>query len=258
MSEHAVKTSIGLFRIVDREGSHIVLTNEEFHDIIKIARIYRDDVKRFSKENADIKIRIQELRDTLTSLHSKLDSAETTIRELSRLKDALEQESASYKEEIASVKEALNHAEALNINLKRICRERANQARGLPRAADGYIVLMSREWREKAMDGSLIRGYKTTIQTPIAASVDDAVAKKEIYDALMNGVLADLGIYYCEPVNGRMKAQADVLTVYRRVYAANYKSGYWETTFYTNGSIKVPESRTPVPPKKKRNGGKQK
>ena len=258
MSEHAVKTSIGLFRIVDREGSHIVLTNEEFHDIIEIARIYRDDVKRFSRENADIKTRIQELRDTLTSLHSKLDSAETTIRELSRLKDALEQETSSYKEEIASVKKALDHAEALNTNLKRICRERANQARGLPRAADGYIVLTSREIRERAQDGSPIRGYKTAIQSPISASTEAAVAKKEIYDTLMDGVLADLGIFYCEPVNGRMKTQVDVLTVYRRTYVANYKTGLWEINIFTNGPIKVPESRTPVPPKKKRNGGKQK
>ena len=258
MSEHAVKTSIGLFRIVDREGSHIVLTNEEFHDIIKIARIYRDDVKRFSKENADIKIRIQELRDTLTSLHSKLDSAETTIKELSRLKDALEQETSSYKEEIASVKEALDHAEALNTNLKRICRERANQARGLPRAADGYIVLTSREIRERAQDGSLIRGYKTAIQTPINASTEDAVAKKEIYDTLMNGVFADLGIYHCEPVNGRMKTQVDVLTVYRRTYVANYKTGLWEINLFTNGPITVPENRIPVQPQKRRNGGKEK
>lgn len=258
MSEHAVKTSIGLFRIVDREGSHIVLTNEEFHDIIEIARIYRDDVKRFSRENADIKTRIQELRDTLTSLHSKLDSAETTIRELSRLKDALEQETSSYKEEIASVKKALDHAEALNTNLKRICRERANQARGLPRAADGYIVLTSREIRERAQDNSLIRGYKTAIQTPLSANIQDIVAKKQIYDTLINGVLADLGVFYCEPVNGRLKTAVDVLTAYRMTYAANYRSGFWEVTVYTNGAISVPENRTPAPPLKRRNGGKQK
>lgn len=258
MSEHAVRTATGSFRIVEGDGSHIVLTNKEYHDTVKIARMYRDDVKRFSKENTDIKRRLQELNKTLASLQSKLDSDEASVKELSRQKGTFEQETLSYKKEIASLREALDHAEALNVNLKRICRERANQARGLPRAADGYIVLMSREWREKAMDGSLIRGYKTTIQTPIAASIDDAVAKREIYDTLMNGVLADLGIYYCEPVNGRIKSQVDVLTVYRRVYAANFKAGYWEATIYTNGPITVPENRTPIPPQKRRNGGKQK
>ena len=258
MSEHAVRTATGSFRIVDRDGSHIVMTNEEYHDIVEVTRMFRDDVKRFSRENTDLKRRLQEIGDTLTSLQSKLDSAGITIKELSRQKGALEQDAASYKEEIESLEGDLSHAEALNTNLKRICRERANQARGLPRAADGYIVLMSREWREKAQDGSLIKGYKTTIQTPLNASTDDAVAKKEIYDTLMNGVLADLGISYCEPVNGRMKSAVDVLTVYRRTYAANYKTGFWEVTVYTNGAISVPENRTPAQPQKRRNGGKQK
>lgn len=258
MSEHAIRTATGSFRIIDGDGSHIVLTNEEFHDIVKISRMYRDDVKHFSKENTDLKIKLAGFGDTLASLQSKLDSAEMTIRKLSRQKGTLEQEVASYKEEIESLKRELSHAEALNTNLRRICRERANQARGLPRAADGYIVLTSREIRERAQDGSPIRGYKTAIQSPISASTEAAVAKKEIYDTLMDGVLADLGIFYCEPVNGRMKTQVDVLTVYRRTYVANYKTGLWEINICTNGPITVPENRTPVQTQKRRNGGKGK
>ena len=210
---HAVKTSIGSYKIVEGEGTHVIMSNEDLHETVKISRMLRDDIQHFSRESVDLHCKLQEDLKTIKSLKSELAVAKGTIKELSEQKDDLERSISTLKEELTKLKDDLAHAESLNKNLKRICRERANQSRGLQKNSDGYVVLVSQEWREKAQNGQLIRGYKTQIQSPHDASMDDETAKRQIFDDLIEGVLADLGCPYYEQVNGRPAEPIDDMSM---------------------------------------------
>ena len=251
---HAIRLSTGEFRVVESKGTHVVMTNEAFHDYVNVSRMLRDDIRRFTKESVELHRRISDDAEMISSLRAKLAAVEGTSKELSRQKDALEQSVASIKEELAKLRDDLAHAESLNKNLKRICRERANQVRGIPKNSDGYVVLVSQEWREKAQNGRLIRGYKTQIQSPHDASMDDETAKKQIFEDLVDGVLADLGCPYYEQVNGRPAEPIDEMSMYRYIYTADYRSGLWLVTIYTSGPLKVPPHRRPQQKPRNRGG----
>ena len=255
---HAVKTSIGSYKIVDGDGTHVIMTREEYHDYVNISRMLRDDIQRFSRKSVDLHRKLQEDLKTIESLKSELAVAEGTIKELSEQKGALERSISTLKEELAKLTDDLTHAEALNVNLRRICRERAHQARGLLKNSDGYVVLVSQEWREKAQDSRLIRGYKSTIQSPYDAGMDDETAKRQIFEDLVNGVLADLGCPYYEQVNGRPKEPIEEMSMYRWIYTADYRSGsgFWTVTIYTSGPLQVPPHLRP-PQKHRNQGGNQ-
>ncbi len=254
---HAVKTSLGSYRIVDGDGTYVIMDNDEFHDYVKISRMLRDDIRRFSRESVDLHSKLQDDIKTIDSLRSQLSVSEEKIKELSLQKDDLEQSISTLKEELTELKDDLAHAESLNKNLKRICRERANQARGLSKNDDGYIVLVSQEWREKAQNGQLIRGYKSVIQTPYDAGMDATTAKRQIFDDLIDGVLTDLGCLYYEKVNGRPAEPIEVMSMYRLIFTADYRSsGLWLITIYTTGSLTVPPHRRPLQ-KRRKQGGNQ-
>ena len=250
---HVIRTSSGAFRVVESKGTHVVMTNEAFHDYVNVSRMLRDDIRRFTKESVELHRRISDDAEMISSLRAKLAAVEGTSKELSRQKDALEQSVASIKEELAKLRDDLAHAESLNKNLKRICRERANQVQGLPKSSDGYTVLISQEWREKAQNGQLIRGYKSVIQSPHDAGMDDETAKRQIFEDLVNGVLADLGCPYYEQVNGRPAEPIEELSMYRWVFTADYRVGLWTVSIYTSGPLKVPPHRRP--PRKQRTQG---
>ena len=258
---HAIRLSTGEFRVVESKGTHVVMTNEAFHDYVNVSRMLRDDIRRFTKESVELHRRISDDAEMISSLRAKLAAVEGTSKELSRQKDALEQSVASIKEELAKLRDDLAHAESLNKNLKRICRERANQARGLPKSSsDGYLVLIEQEWRERTSSTSsttrqVIRGYKTVIQTPLDAGMDAETAKKQIFDDLINGVLADLGCPYYEQVNGRPAEPIEEMSMYRWVFTADFRSTFWNITIYTSGPLKVPPHRRP-PQKQRNQGGK--
>lgn len=252
---HAIKTSLGSYKVVDGDGTHVIMESEEFHDVVKVSRMLRDDIKHFTNENVTLHRQISDDAQIIGSLKSKLATVEKTAKELSRQKDELEQSVASIKDELAKLTDDLAHAESLNKNLKRICRERANQVRGIPKNSDGYVVLVSQEWREKAQNGQLIRGYKTTIQSPHDAGMDDETAKRQIFDDLVNGVLADLGCPYYEQINGKPAEPIEEMSMYRLIFTADYRSG-WLVTIYTTGPLKVPPHRRP-PQKQRNQGGNQ-
>ena len=251
---HVIRTSTGAFRAVEgKETTHVVMTNKEFHDYVNISRMLRDDIRHFSSENVKLHRKISDNAEKIASLQSQLANASETAKQLSRQKDELEQSVASIKKDLAKAKYALAHAESLNINLKRICRERANQARNLPKSSD-YTVLVSHEWREKCQTGPLIRGFKTTIQSPYDAGMDDVTAKRQIFEDLINGVLADLGCPYYEQVNGRPKEPIEEMSMYRWVFTADFRSTFWNITIYTSGPLKVPPHRRPQQKPRNRGG----
>ena len=87
--------------------------------------------------------------------------------------------------------------------------------------------------------------------------MDDDDSKKQIFEDLINGVLADLGCPYYEQVNGRPAEPIEEMScMYRWVYTADYRSTFWIITIYTTGPLKVPPHRRP-PQKQRNQGGKQ-
>ena len=252
--KHAVKTTLGAYRVINCDGTHVVMSNEEFHDIAEISRMLKSDLQRLGKESVTLHRKISDDSEMISSLQSKLATVEETAKEISRKKDDLEKSFAAIKKEYENLKDDLAHAESLNMNLRRICRERANQARDLPKSSDGYVVLVSQEWREKAQNGQLIRGYKTQIQSPHDASMDDETAKRQIFEDLISVVLADLGCVYYEKVNGRPAEPIEELSMYRWIYTADYRTGFWMVTIYTTGPLIVPPHRRPQQKPRNRGG----
>ena len=140
---HAIKTSLGSYKNVDGDGTHVIMTSEEYHDYVKISRMLRDDIRRFSRESVDLHSKLQDDIKTIDSLRSQLSVSEEKIKELSRQKDELEQSITTLREEITKLTDDLAYAESLNVNLKRICRERANQARGLSKTRTDTLFFIA-------------------------------------------------------------------------------------------------------------------
>ena len=190
----------------------------------------------------------------------------------------------SQKEQLEKVKAELRNEEILNVNLLRIMRERANQARGIrpKKNHDGYIVLGSRQWTEKyteevwdseehaekygngeyrshaikqgylRLEKKMVNTWRSIIQTPYSASLPvepvRARVKKEI-----GKVSADIGVeYHIDEANKDNCHDWQIPDyeecanmLYRAQYSANYKAGFWELTIYTTKSLRVPENRCP-------------
>ena len=159
---------------------------------------------------------------------------------------------------------AKEQAEALNHNLKRIARERANSDRGLPpKSHTGYIPLRTdqvperytiyhdyAEWRkehpiisrdffeaETPMEALV---WRTHIQTPYVSSLPAYLAEAEILSDLTGGILAGWGCQYWQPTdqNGvfRLWQSMDGTTVcglFHWRFMCDYRVGYWGVTLYT-------------------------
>ena len=145
--------------------------------------------------------------------------------------------------QIKAAEEKTAKERLLNENLLRICRERANQRRGITpkRTHDGYLVLSAREWSERTAGGRA-RAWRTTIQTPYDASLPEAGVIPRIVADLKGGVLQDIG---CSGIadDGRYPVAADRCMMYRGTFGADYRSGFWLVTIFTNKQLTVPVER---------------
>ena len=236
-----------------------------------------------ARQEADARRRTdRELTEHKRKVNAQADSI---IAEARREVEVCELVIESQKEQLEKVKAELRNEKSLNTNLVRIMRERANQARGIrpKKNHDGYIVLGSRQWTEKyteevwdseeharkygndeyrmhaikqgylRLEKKMANTWRSTMQTPYSASLPvepvRARVKKEI-----GKVFADIGVeYHSDEANKGTcydwplrdhRECANVL--YRAQYSANYKTGFWELTFYTTKSLHVPENRYPV------------
>ena len=259
----------------------------------KIQRL-REQIARFRKEaevarsdaarqEVDARRRIdRELTDHKRKVDAQADSIVAKAR---REVEVCELVIESQKEQLKKVEAELRNEEILNVNLVRIMRERANQARGIrhKKNHDGYIVLGSRQWTEKYMEEvwdseehaekygngeyhghaikqgylrlekKMVNTWRSIIQTPYSASLPvepvRARVKKEI-----GKVSADIGVeYHIDETNKdnchdwQIPDYEECANVlYRAQYSANYKTGFWELTIYTTKSIQVPENRLPI------------
>ena len=271
----------------DPEVTEVRLTADEFQRLREqIARFRKEaEVARSDAARQEVDARRRIDRE-LTDHKRKVDAqADSIVAKARREVEVCELVIESQKEQLKKVKAELRNEEILNVNLVRIMRERANQARGIrhKKNHDGYIVLGSRQWTEKyteevwdseehaekygngeyhghaikqgylRLEKKMVNTWRSIIQTPYSASLPvepvRARVKKEI-----GKVSADIGVeYHIDETNKdnchdwQIPDYEECANVlYRAQYSANYKTGFWELTIYTTKSLRVPENRCPV------------
>ena len=135
---------------------------------------------------------------------------------------------------------------ALNANLLRISRERANADRGLrpKKVHTGYVVVTSSEKEVRYRGGRnkllTAKVWETVLQSPYSADFTESQARQLIEENLLtkeNGLLADVGITLIfrgssyenliEMENWK-EIKATHNTLFSRQLRANYRAGYWE------------------------------
>ena len=271
----------------DPEVTEVRLTADEFQRLREqIARFRKEaEVARSDAARQEVDARRRIDRE-LTDHKRKVDAqADSIVAEARREVEVCELVIESQKEQLEKVKAELRNEKSLNVNLLRIMRERANQARGIrpKKNHDGYIVLGSRQWTEKyteevwdseehaekygngeyrshavkqgylRLEKKIVNTWRSIIQTPYSASLPvepvRARVKKEI-----GKVSADIGVeYHIDETNKDNCYDWQIPDyeecanmLYRAQYSANYKTGFWELTIYTTKSLRVPENRCPV------------
>ena len=214
---------------LDGECTHVIQTRQEYEMLLN----QRDRAKR-EKEEAE----------------------RTAAREITRVK----QEAAHEADRAAQMAQAqiddllqverktaeIADQRALNANLLRISRERANADRGLrpKKVHTGYVVVMSseKEIRYKTGRNKLLTAkvWETVLQSPYSVDFTESQARQLIEEDLLerkNGLLADVGItLICsgssyenliETENWK-EIKAAHNTLFSRQLRANYRAGYWE------------------------------
>ena len=261
--EYVKKSSLGGFRTCEeKDATHILQTQDEYSEMISIATMYRDNSriteakeKKAREKWSGLQSENRKLLEEVSSLRRQLSHCSQGAQRAS----ALEKEKLALQDRITNLEEAVKQAERLNRNLLRICTERSNADRNVrpKKQHDGYLVLQSREWRERLLDKSILCTWKSVIQTPYDASMEPEIAESKIFRDLVDHVLGDLGVRRYVPAdeNGRCplpekRASDNVLYCWR--FNADYRSGYWSVIIYTiNPLVVSPERRAKQHQKRK-------
>lgn len=213
---------------LDGECTHVIQTRQEYEMLLN----QRDRAKR-EKEEAERAAAREISRVKQEAAHEADRAAQ---RAQAQIDDLLVERKTA---EIADQR-------ALNANLLRISRERANADRGLrpKKVHTGYVVVMSseKEIRYKTGRNKLLTAkvWETVLQSPYSVDFTESQARQLIEEDLLarkNGLLADVGItMICsgssyenliETENWK-EIKAAHNTLFSRQLRANYRVGYWE------------------------------
>ena len=213
----------------DQECSHVIQTKQEYETLL-------DQHNRAKRE--------------------KEETERAAAREISRVKqeaaheaDRAAQRAQAQIDDLLQVERKtaeIADQRALNANLLRISRERANADRGLrpKKVHTGYVVVMSseKEIRYKTGRNKLLTAkvWETVLQSPYSVDFTESQARQLIEEDLLtrkNGLLAEVGITLICHGNGyealteaenwkEIKFLHNAL--FSRQLRANYRAGYWE------------------------------
>ena len=215
---------------LDGECTHVIQTRQEYEMLLN----QRDRAQR-EKEEAERAATREITRVKQEAAHEADRAAQMAQAQIDDLLQQVERKTA----EIADQR-------ALNANLLRILRERANADRGLrpKKVHTGYVVVMSseKEIRYKTGRNKLLTAkvWETVLQSPYSVDFTESQARQLIEEDLLarkNGLLADVGItMICsgssyenliETENWK-EIKAAHNTLFSRQLRANYRVGYWE------------------------------
>ncbi len=250
--EYVKKQAFGGIRTCGKdEATHVLQTVSDYGEMIEIASMYRDLSRAAEKREKKTKEKYNTLQLENTKLRENNSSLRDQIAMLSQeIKRAkiLEREKEELTDRIAELEAEVEQERSLNRNLLRISRERANADRKITpkKQHDGYLVIESREWRERRPDKGTIRTWRSIIQTPFDASMEPDVAEKQIFDDLIDFVLTSIGCdkYVLPEENGKLyNTEDDENVLYFWHYGADYRSGYWNVFIYTTKPLIVTPDR---------------
>ena len=263
---YAKMLKTGNFKMVsgDQNPEYALLTLREYENV----RSNSERVDTLSQQLAEKESELQKLQTSANNCKKQLEKEKEAHRKAYvqlRLQEHLHTCCHDSMDLQAELRE---QAEALNQNLRRVCRERANATRGLTpkKQLDGYIVLKSDQALERVSLETLgekktfgqpsfrdIPIWRTTIQTPYDASIPYEVIQPEILrDLFGTGILKEMGCMQMqtEDKNGEFRIWKDsdgspICGAYRWSFSANLRAGFWEILLYTTQALVIPAHRNP-------------
>lgn len=183
---------------------------------------------------------------------------------------ALQEEKEALEDELNNERESVQRYAALNENLLRINRERANAARGLQPKKEhtGYAVLSSNEYLQRYKDDyknwKELLLWETRMQSPWSTDMPAAEVRELIEEELYKSIGGALGLEYRYPGDGFEKLAADrewkeerekSNVVFSVHLCADYRAGYWESVLrHTKPLSAVPEEMQPKKKNAPKNG----
>lgn len=250
--EYVKRSSLGVIKKCEEgDASHVIQTPAEYKELLEIAKMYRDELHHAELQNKDLKEKYSSLQKKVEKMQGEKERFATQVQELEvQIKENRKMYSERINElgqKIAEREEAVRQAQKLNENLRRICRERANSDRNITpkKQHDGYLVVQTREWRERTPDRRVKCTWRSVLQSPYDASISPDVVEPRIFKDLIDNVLTDIGCnHYVAPEdNGVYTNEEDGSVMYCWRYSADYKSGYWCVIIYTTRPLIVPVER---------------
>ena len=220
---------------------------------------------KIAKSIKDANQKLAKVSETARNASQRLQTAQAIEKSNEvREKDLKAREDAYTVREqnVVEREQAISGQLASAQNVYRIMRERANAARGITpkKQHDGYLVLSSRQWKERY--SAIVNGKKTQYSANIWKSVletpyDVALAVDQIGKRIENDlrtIMNDIGCHcmVSDKDNGRYKVSMEKIenskeknVLYKWDFVANFRSGLWQLEIYTTQGLTVPESRRP-------------
>ena len=216
----------------DPECTHVILTLKEYDKLLQ------------EKARAE-----QETRDTKYDAERAIDKAKRDASYTAqKAAEEARQTVAGIESALAAEKADSAHQRALNANLLRISRERANADRKLKPKKEhtGYVVVLSEETDHQYKDGNRhvrrVLLWKTVIQSPYVVDFPEAQVREQILEELLRknedgyrliDRLGINGIYnkgYGSMIEDRKWcAEPDKYNIMLKPkFRVNFRSGYWE------------------------------
>lgn len=216
----------------DPECTHVILTLKEYDKLLQ------------EKARAE-----QEARSTKYSAEREIEEAKRAARYTAqKAAEEARQTVADVEEALAAEKAESAHQRALNANLLRIAKERANADRKLKPKKEhtGYLVVFSGEKEHQFKDGNRrvkrVLLWETVIQSPYVVDFPEVQIRKQILEELLRKdedgyrLIDRLGIngYYGKGYGSMIEdrewcAEPERFNIMLKPkFRANFRAGYWE------------------------------
>lgn len=216
----------------DSECTHVILTKKEYD------QIYRE---KAAAESEASRTKYEAERAINDARRGAQYTAQQAVAEARQTVEAMEADLAAERAESA-------HQRALNANLLRISRERANADRKLKPKKDhtGYVVVVSEETEHQYKDGNRhvkrVLLWKTVIQSPYVVDFPEEQVREQILEELLRKnedgyrLIDRLGIngvynkgYGSMIEDKRWCSEPDKYNIMLKPkFRVNFRSGYWE------------------------------
>ena len=214
----------------DPECTHVIMTLEEYNELLQEIRDAAADGKRVKDEAA----------------RAAAASAANAEKAVKKIQADAAQKITQLQNIVETERAGKEYQIGLNQDFKRIARERANADRGIKpkKERSGYVVLSSRQkkyrYKENRNDWEEVYLWESVIQTPYVVSFTAEQAMTETQELFERdeqgrwligrlGIAGEYGGKYEDMLDDpRCAAWKDYNIIVEKIFNANAKAGYWE------------------------------